>query len=154
MYIAPEHELVTHSLPTHVSHIVILQQEITEEARKRGITFEDSQTKRLQEAEASVSRLINKVAKETDAVQQAMEELERVKRESSNSSMEESALDLKRGGIAKQAALVGMVLFGSRAVTEALLVAGSPYGTDHFAAAAVQGIVALVCAAYFFLVKL
>ena len=125
-----------------------MQEAVAEEARKQGISFEDSQNKRLSEAEESVSRLIQKVAQETASVQEAVDELERAQREASN-----SALDLKKGGIVKQAALVGMALFGSRAFTEAILVASSPYGTEHFTAAAIQGVIALACAAYFFLVK-
>jgi len=82
-----------------------------------------------------------------------MEDLERVKRDASNSSIEESALDLKKGGIVKQAALVGMALFGSRAFTETILVVGSSNGGDHTMSAVLQGIIALACAGYFFLVK-
>lgn len=130
-----------------------MQEAVAEEARKQGISFEDSQNKRLSEAEESVSRLIQKVAQETASVQEAVDELERAQREASNSSIEQGALDLKKGGIVKQAALVGMALFGSRAFTEAILVASSPYGTEHFTAAAIQGVIALACAAYFFLVK-
>jgi hypothetical protein len=144
--------VLTHASSSVMNTTLYRQEQITEEARQRGIAFDESQSKRLAEAEASVSRLINKVAKETDAVQQAVDELERVKRESAN-PVEESALDLKRGGIVKQVAFVGMALFGSRALTEALLVASSPYGTEHFTAAAIQGVIALVCAACFFLVK-
>lgn len=129
------------------------QEAVTEEARKRGLSIEHSQKRRLAEAEESVSRLIKKVAQETASVQQAMDDLERAKNEVSNSQLEEKALELKKGGIVKQAALVGMALFGSRAFTEAILVVGSPYGNEHFMSAAIQAVVALVCAAYFFLVK-
>lgn len=78
-----------------------------------------------------------------------MDGLERVKRESAN-PVEESALDLKRGGIVKQVAFVGMALFGSRALTEALLVASSPYGTEHFTAAASRGDCFGVCCLFLF----
>ena len=85
-----------------------------------------------------------------------MEELERAKNEvgsSGKGGLEDTALDLKKGGLIKQASLVGGLLFGSRAFTETILVLGSPYGEDHFVSAILQGVIALVCAAYFFLVK-
>ena len=50
----------------------------------------------------------------------------------------------------KQAALVGGLLFGSRAFTETILVVGSSNGGDHVVAAIAQAAIALVCAGYFF----
>lgn len=84
-----------------------------------------------------------------------MAELERVKNEAGtgNGGLEDTALDLKKGGIVKQAALVGGLLFGSRAFTETILVLGSPNGEEHVVGAIGQALFALVCAAYFFLVK-
>ena len=98
------------------------------------------------------------MARETDEVQKAMEDLELAKNEASGNgggsgSIEDTAIDLKKGGIVKQAALVGGLLFGSRAFTETILVVGSPYGDEHFVPAVVQAGIAVVCAAYFFLVK-
>jgi hypothetical protein len=68
-------------------------------------------------------------------------------------SIEDTALELKKGGVIKQAALVGSLLFGSRAITEAILVFSSPYGEEHFLSAIAQALIALACAAYFLLVK-
>lgn len=82
-----------------------------------------------------------------------MEDLERATREASSGSFEESALELKKGGIMKQAAFIGMALFGSRAVTETILVVGSSNGGDHTMSAVLQGVIAIACAAYFYLVK-
>mmetsp|Transcript_20772 Transcript_20772/g.42674 ORF Transcript_20772/g.42674 Transcript_20772/m.42674 type:complete len:456 (+) Transcript_20772:87-1454(+) len=131
------------------------QEAVTKEASKKGLDYLESEKKRLAEAEESVSRLIQKVAKETDEVQKAMAELERVKNEAGtgNGGLEDTALDLKKGGIVKQAALVGGLLFGSRAFTETILVLGSPNGEEHVVGAIGQALFALVCAAYFFLVK-
>lgn len=95
--------------------------------------------------------MIQKVAKETESVQLAMEDLETVKNDASGEGS--GLIDLKKGGIVKQAALVGALLLGSRAVTETILVVGSPYGDQHFVPAILQGVIALACAAYFFLVK-
>lgn len=118
----------------------------------------ESERQRISDAEESVTRLIQKVARETDQVQRAMEELERAKNQVSGQGgkggIEETALDLKKGGLVKQASLVGSLLFfGSRAMTELILVVGSPYGDEHFIPAVVQAIIAMSCAAYFFLVK-
>ena len=119
-----------------------------------------SEKQRLSEAEEVVTRLIQKVAKETEEVQKAMEELERAKNQVSASggnngvgTIEDTALALKRGGIIKQASLVGGLLFGSRAFTETLLALGGSNGNDHVLAAIVQAVIALGCGAYFFLVK-
>ena len=126
---------------------------VLEEAREQGISLDDPQIQRLAEAQESAARLIKKVAKETKAVQEAMEDLERAKQQVAMSSLEESTLGLKNGGIAKQAAFVGMALFGSRAVTDAILIVGSSNGGDHTMSAIVQGAIALACAAYFYTVK-
>lgn len=127
--------------------------QVLEEARHQGISLDDPQMKRLAEAQESAAQLIKKVAEEKESVQQAMDDLERVKREASMNSFENNFLSLKKGGIAKQAAFVVMALLGSRAVTETILVVGSPNGGDHTMPAILQGIVALACGAYFYLVK-
>lgn len=129
------------------------QEAVTQEASQRGMDYIESEKQRLAQAEDSVSRLIQKVARETDEVQKATQELERAITEDDGGSIEGTALDLKKGGITKQAALVGALLLGSRAVTETILVVGSPYGDQHFVPAILQGAIALACAAYFFLVK-
>jgi len=129
------------------------QEAVTQAASVRGLEYLESERQRISEAEASVSRLIQKVAKETDEVQKAMDDLELAKNEASDGSIEDTALDLKQGGIIKQASLVGMLLLGSRAVTETILVVSSPYGDQHFVPAILQATIALACAAYFFLVK-
>ena len=56
----------------------------------------------------------------------------------------------KPSQLIKQAALVGGLLFGSRAFTETILVVGSSTGGDHVVAAIAQAAIALVCAGYFF----
>jgi len=129
------------------------QEAVTQAASARGLEYLESERQRISEAEASVSRLIQKVAKETDEVQKAMDDLELAKNEASDGTIEDTALDLKQGGIIKQASLVGMLLLGSRAVTETILVVSSPYGDQHFVPAILQAAIALACAAYFFLVK-
>ena len=55
--------------------------------------------------------------------------------------------------LVKQASLIGGLLFGSRALTETILVLGSSNGGDHIVSALIQAAIALACAGYFFLVK-
>ena len=134
------------------------QEAVTQSASKQGLEYLESEKQRISEAEESVTRLIQKVASETESVQKAMEDLEFAKNEASGEggsggSIEDTALDLKKGGIVKQASLVGALLFGSRAITETILVLGSPYGDEHFLPAILQAAIALACVAYFALVK-
>ena len=80
-----------------------------------------------------------------------MAELELAKNqvsEGGNANIENTALDLKKGGIIKQASLVGALLFGSRAFTETILVFNSPYGNEHFVSATCQAAITLLCIAY------
>lgn len=145
-------------MSTHPMIQCVMQQAaVTQKASTQGLEYIESEKQRISEAEESVTRLIQKVARETEQVQKAMEDLELAKNEASGNggsgSIEDTAIDLKKGGIVKQAALVGGLLFGSRAFTETILVVGSPYGDEHFVPAIVQAAIAVVCAAYFFLVK-
>lgn len=59
----------------------------------------------------------------------------------------------KNTQLIKQASLIGGLLFGSRALTETILVLGSSNGGDHIVSALIQAAIALACAGYFFLVK-
>jgi len=129
------------------------QEAFTKVAEDQGLEYVESEKQRLSEAEESVSRLIQTVAARTNEVQDAMEELERAKDEAgdgSGSGIEKTALDLKQGGLIKQASLVGGLLFGSRAFTETILVLGSSNGGDHVVSAIAQAAIALVCVGYFF----
>lgn len=135
----------------------ISQESVIQSGSKQGLDYLYSRKQRISEAEESVTRLIRKVARETEEVQKAMEGLELAKNQASgdsgSGSIEDTALELKKGGVIKQAALVGSLLFGSRAITETILVLSSPYGEEHFLSAIVQALIALACAAYFLLVK-
>jgi hypothetical protein len=131
------------------------QESVIQSGSKQGLDYLESEKQRISEAEESVTRLIRKVARELEEVQKAMEGLELAKNQASGDggSIEDTALGLKKGGVIKQASLVGGLLFGSRAITETILVLSSPYGDEHFLPAISQALIALACAAYFFLVK-
>ena len=61
---------------------------------------------------------------------------------------------LKRGGIPKQAALAGLLLFSVRSILESVTAVSSVAAIDseaHLYAALVQGVIAMVCAVIFFL---
>ncbi len=118
-------------------------------AKSRSDSLKDEE-KRLAEAQGSVVRLVDKVKEETVEVEKAMEDLKRAQEELMNDPLMKAA-DLKSGGIVKQGALVGALLFSFRSFGEVLLLAG-PNGADHGVAAAVQAVIALACAAYFIFV--
>ena len=105
---------------------------------------------RLAQAEGSVSRLLIKVKEETQGVEQAMAELQMAQEELLDDPLMKAA-DLKSGGIVKQGALAGALLFSFRSLGELFLMMG-PNGDEHGISAAVQGVIAIACAAYFALV--
>ena len=86
---------------------------------------------------------------ETSAVEQAVSDLK-----AANSELEQDFLwRLKRGGLPKQAALIGFLLLSVRSILESLQAVTSSLGDSegHLSAALIQGVIALVCAAIFFL---
>jgi len=119
---------------------------VKKESEGRQDLFKESE-QRLADAEQSVSRLMNTVSKETAEVEKALADLELEKAKLDSSPLTKIA-GLKEGGIVKQAAFVGLVLFSLRTVTEILQIAG-PNGESHAVAAAIQGVIALACGAYF-----
>mmetsp|Transcript_19610 Transcript_19610/g.24181 ORF Transcript_19610/g.24181 Transcript_19610/m.24181 type:complete len:385 (-) Transcript_19610:42-1196(-) len=107
-----------------------------------------NEERRLAQAEGSVERLVDKVKKETLEVEKAMEDLKKTQEDLMDNPLMKAA-DLKAGGIVKQGALVGTVLFTFRSLGEVFLLSGGP---EHGTAAIVQGIIAMVFAAVFKLV--
>lgn len=102
---------------------------------------------RMDAARNSVSRIMDRVKNEEEQVQIALNELQKAQAEMNQDPLMKLS-DLKSGGIVKQGALVGALLFGLRAVTETLAIYD---GESHAAAALIQGALALACAAYVFL---
>jgi hypothetical protein len=101
---------------------------------------------RLEAAQGSMEKMLEKVNAETLEVEQAVRDLRAAQEEMSADPL----YRLKSGGIVKQGALVGTVLFTGRAISEVLAMTG-PNGEIHALPALIQGAIALVCAAYFFL---
>lgn len=102
---------------------------------------------RLKQAEESKARLVERVREDNEEVQKAMKALEAAQAELSEDPLM-GVVNLKNGGIVKQAALVGTVLFSVRAFSDGLLVVTG--NTSHAAAAGIQALIAAACAAYFF----
>ena len=100
---------------------------------------------RLENAERSMAAMLKRVASETAVVERAVTDLE-----AANAELDKDfVLKLKRGGLPKQGALAGFILFAVRSILDSVAaVSGSD--ESHLTAALVQGAIAIVCAAIFF----
>ena len=111
----------------------------------------EMEERRLVQAEQSVSRLVSKVRQETEEVEKAVLNLKDAQIKMSADPLLQAA-GLKRAGILKQIAFVGIILFTFRSFGDFVSFIGSPSdggAASHGSAAAIQGLIALVCAAYF-----
>ena len=114
----------------------------------------EAEERRLVEAEESVSRLVSKVRQETQEVEKAVLNLKDTQEKMSEDPLLQAAA-LKRAGILKQAALIGAMLFTFRSLGDlGSMLSSMGSSSDgliasHGYAAAIQGIIALVCAVYF-----
>lgn len=93
---------------------------------------------------------MGKVKEETLEVEKAMEDLQKAQEQLLDDPLMKAA-DLRSGGIVKTASLAGALLFSFRSFGELLLLT-QPNGADHGMAAAIQAVIAVACAAYFFFV--
>jgi ribosomal protein S20 len=100
---------------------------------------------RLAQAESAIKTMLNRVKKETGEVEKAVEDLKKAEAEIDKDFI----LKLKRGGLPKQAALIGLLLFSVRSIGDTVI---SFTDETHLAAALIQGGIALFCAAFLFLV--
>jgi len=102
---------------------------------------------RLVAAERSMQTQLDKVAQETAEVERAVADL-RAAQEELNKDL---GSKLRAGGLPKQGALAGLLLFGVRSILDSL-TAVSTGDPAALTAALVQGAIAVVCAiAFFFL---
>ena len=92
---------------------------------------------------------MDKVARETSEVADAVEELKAAQTKLNSNPLSKFA-GLKEGGIAKQASFVGLLLFSLRSVTDLVQISG-PNGESHLVAAGIQGVIALACGVYLLL---
>lgn len=106
----------------------------------------EAEARRLEQAEASMQAVLDRVNKETLAVSRAVQDLK-----DAQSIMDQDLLvKLKTGGMLKQGSFIGLVLFAIRAAADATAAIGNNDPT-HWMAALIQAGIAVVCAAIFFL---
>lgn len=141
-------EKANEQLLAGVAEIKTEQDALSQESADKRSNTVDEEEKRLANAQKSVTRLVDSVKKETQEVEKAVAQLKEAQVEFNKDPMMRAA-DLKAGGIVKQGALVGTLLFSSRALGD-LVAIGGVDGSSHAAAAAIQAVIAIACAAYFF----
>jgi hypothetical protein len=134
------------------------QQQVLAEFKSRTNTPNDNEQdanqndtiRRLQNAERSIETILKRVDVETSNLEKAVEDLN-----AANRQMEMNFIwKLKRGGLPKQAALAGLLLFSVRSILESITAVSSVTAIDsetHLYAALVQGVIAMICAVIFFL---
>uniref|UniRef100_A0A7S2UDG9 Uncharacterized protein n=1 Tax=Attheya septentrionalis TaxID=420275 RepID=A0A7S2UDG9_9STRA len=123
------------------------QEKLSRDAAEARANVSKGDEMRLDEAEASVSRMIGKVDSETREVEKALKDLQEAQSALSADPLGQLS-DLKQGGVVKQGALVGALLFAVRSITEAVAIVGDG-GDAHILPAAIQGALALALAAFF-----
>jgi hypothetical protein len=112
---------------------------------------------RLARAESSMVAMLERVNKETAAVEKAVQDLQQAQMDmsSANKNGAQSPISkLRQGGIPKQAALAGLLLFSFRSIADSLAAmgdAGSGGGGGDMTAALIQGAIALACGVYLIL---
>lgn len=104
----------------------------------------DEDARRLSQAEDSMVKMLQKVKKETEEVDRAVADLKAAEAELDKDFL----FRLRSGGIVKQTSLVGLVLFSFRSIVDTIASVSDP---SHMTPALIQGGIAIVCAAVFFL---
>lgn len=106
--------------------------------------YEASQQARLKAAEKAVQTWLQRVKMEQAAVQQAADDLAAAQKEMDGGAISK----LREGGLPKQMALVGLVLFSLRSIVDTIASLTEP---SLISGALIQGGIALACAMYLFL---
>jgi len=106
--------------------------------------YEASQEARLTAAEDAVKIWLERVKTEQSAVQQAVNDLTAAQKEMDGGALSK----LRAGGLPKQMALVGLLLFSVRSIVDTVAALTDP---SLMMGALVQAGIALACAAYLFL---
>jgi hypothetical protein len=120
------------------------------DTQRKGSDNKNDTAIRLHNAEKSMRTILERVDVETTNLERAVDDLT-----NANTEMEQDFIwKLKRGGIPKQAALVGFILLSIRSIFESITAVTSSYSIDsesHLYAALIQGVIAMVCATVFYL---
>ena len=115
-------------------------------AQKAADDYEAAQQARLEAAEKAVQMWLTRVKTEQAAVQQAVDDLEAAAK--AEGTPEDGLSKLRAGGLPKQMALVGAVLFSVRSIIDTIAALTDP---SLQSAALIQGAIAVACAIYLFL---
>ena len=107
----------------------------------------DVNAQRLARAESSMVAMLERVNQETAAVEKAVQDLQQAQMDTTNNAG--PAAKLRQGGLPKQAALVGLLLFSFRSIADSIAVMGDSAGSGgDMTAALIQGAIALACGVY------
>ena len=105
---------------------------------------------RLAAADANMKKMLAKMNAEAKNVEEAIEDLKAAQQEM-DGGMDSQLIDLKKGGLVKQATLVGTLLFSLRAVSDGIAFASGD--SSQLLPAIVQGGIALICLAILIFTK-
>lgn len=111
--------------------------------------YEASQEARLSAAESAVQKGLERVRAEQAAVQRAVDDLSAARRQIDVESGGDLASKLRQGGLPKQMALAGVLLFSVRSIIDTVASVTDP---SMLSIALIQGAIALACAAFLFFV--
>jgi hypothetical protein len=134
-------------LKAALEDIRIEQEEFARQSAQKSIAKTEaamrSDQARMNQAEDSMVKMIGKVNRETAEVERAVEEL----RKAQDSMASDPIMQMLSGGLVKQSALAGTILFTLRSGADTVAMFGGD--ATHAAPALIQGGLALACAAYF-----
>lgn len=145
--IAQIFEKASLDLKAALDDIRIEQEEFARESTEKSVaktvaTMRNDQA-RMDQAEDAMVKMIRNVNRETAEVEKAVDQL----RQAQNSMDSDPLMKMLNGGIVKQSALAGAILFTLRSGADTISMLGGD--TIHAAPALIQGALALACAAYF-----
>ena len=133
-------------LKAALEDIRIEQEEFARQSAQKSIAKTEaamrSDQTRMNQAEDSMVKMIGKVNRETAEVERAVEDL----RKAQYTMESDPIMQMLTGGLVKQSALAGTILFTLRSGADAISMFGGDF--THIAPALIQGALALACAAY------
>lgn len=119
-----------------------LAKEQAERNSKVSLERIEENERRMEMAQGNVKKMLTKVNAETKAVEDAIEDL-KIAQQDSEGGIDTQLVGLKNGGLVKQAALAGSLLFTLRSGSEVVgFLAGDP---SHAVPALIQGALAIAC---------
>jgi hypothetical protein len=119
-----------------------LAKESAERNAKKSAGMTEENQQRLAMAESSMRNILVSVNKETKNVEEAIEDLKRVQVDSEG-GVDSQLINLKSGGVVKQATLVGALLFSLRSVADGVAYMGGD--ATHLMPAEIQAAIAVAC---------